>query len=146
MHKRFIFLTLSILWMALIYSMSAKTASASTEDSMFITDYIIKFFFSNPSEKLLSIAENIIRKIAHFTEYAVLSILITLTLKSFGLTFKKLALAVLISFLYAISDEVHQHFVPGRACRAFDVLIDTAGAFVGYTIIVCFQKIFKRNY
>ncbi len=145
MYKRFIFLTLSILWMVLIYSMSAKTASASTEDSMFITDYIIKFFFSNPSEELLSFAENIIRKIAHFTEYAVLSILLTLTLKSFGLTLKKSAFAVLISFLYAASDEIHQYFVPGRACRTFDVLIDTSGAFVGYIICVYFQKIFKRN-
>ena len=145
MYKRFIFLTLSILWMVLIYSMSAKTASASTEDSMFITDYIIKFFFSNPSDEFLSFAENIIRKIAHFTEYAVLSILLTLTLKSFGLTLKKSALAVLISFLYAISDEIHQYFVPGRAGRAFDVLIDTSGAFVGYIILVYFQKIFVRN-
>jgi len=145
MYKRFFYLSLSVLWMILIYSMSAKTASSSSDDSMFITEYIIRFFFSDPSAELLDFAETIIRKIAHFTEYAVLSILLTLTLKSFGLTLKKSLFAVAISFFYAISDEVHQCFVPGRACRIFDVFIDTLGAFGGYLICVLSAKIFKRK-
>lgn len=37
-------------------------------------------------------------------------------------------LSVLISFLYAVSDEYHQSFVPGRGPAFRDVLIDTIGA------------------
>ena len=37
-------------------------------------------------------------------------------------------ITVLICFLYSVSDEVHQYFVPGRACRLLDVVIDTAGS------------------
>ena len=145
MLKRFIYLTLSILWMLLIYSFSAATADASSEDSMFITDYIIKFFFSDPSEEIISIIETIIRKIAHFSEYAVLSVLLTLTLRSFGLNYKKAAFSVALSFLYALSDEVHQSFVPGRACRAFDVFIDTLGSLAGYYFTYVLYLIFKRK-
>jgi VanZ family protein len=36
--------------------------------------------------------------------------------------------------LYAVSDEVHQLFVPGRGAQVTDVLIDNAGAFVGIGI------------
>ena len=38
---------------------------------------------------------------------------------------------LLIGFLYAVSDEIHQYFVPGRAMQARDVLIDTAGVLLG---------------
>ena len=41
---------------------------------------------------------------------------------------------LLIGFLYAVSDEIHQHFVPGRAMQARDVLIDTAGVLLGIWI------------
>ena len=46
----------------------------------------------------------------------------------------KTAAALGFCFLYACTDELHQYFVPGRACRFKDVMIDTAGAFTG---IVC---------
>lgn len=41
---------------------------------------------------------------------------------------------LLIGFLYAVSDEIHQYFVPGRAMQARDVLIDTAGVLLGIWI------------
>ncbi len=40
-------------------------------------------------------------------------------------------LAALIAILYAISDEWHQKFVPGRNCSLIDVCIDTIGGFIG---------------
>ncbi len=41
---------------------------------------------------------------------------------------KIILITVLICFLYAVSDEIHQYFVPGRACRMLDVIIDTSGS------------------
>ncbi len=41
------------------------------------------------------------------------------------------AAAVCLAFLYAVSDEFHQSFVPGRTPSAWDVCIDTAGAIIG---------------
>ena len=42
---------------------------------------------------------------------------------------------------YAISDEVHQLFVPGRAGQVRDVLIDSAGSLLGIIIIMSFEKL-----
>jgi VanZ family protein len=36
-----------------------------------------------------------------------------------------------VAVLYAASDEIHQYFVPGRACRLYDVGFDAAGALIG---------------
>lgn len=52
---------------------------------------------------------------------------------------------LLIGFLYAVSDEVHQHFVPGRAMQARDVLIDSAGILLGIWIVYGVTRIKIRN-
>lgn len=83
MKKRIVFLSLTILWMVLIFWFSSKTATDSTTQSMFITEKIIRFFIDNPSYKLLDFAENFVRKGAHFAEYFVLGGLVFFTLKSF---------------------------------------------------------------
>ncbi|MBO5743146.1 MAG: VanZ family protein [Clostridia bacterium] len=49
---------------------------------------------------------------------------------------KAFFITILICFVYAVSDEIHQFFVPGRACRILDVLIDTLGS--SFFILVCF--------
>lgn len=52
--------------------------------------------------------------------------------------FKAFTLALGICILYAISDEFHQLFVPGRGGQIRDVLIDSTGAIVG--VAICFKK------
>ncbi len=83
MKKRIIFLILTILWMALIFWFSSKIASDSTVQSTSVTEWFISIFIDNPSPKLVDTAENIIRKIAHFTEYFILGGLVFGTVKSF---------------------------------------------------------------
>lgn len=53
-------------------------------------------------------------------------------------------ITVAICFLYAISDEIHQYFVPGRACRVFDVLIDTSGSAFFCLVYFVFSKITNK--
>jgi len=66
----------------------------------------------------------VLRKLAHLTEYAILGALLARALT-------RPALAVLLGSLYAVTDEIHQHFVPGRHAAWYDVLLDTAGVAVG---------------
>jgi VanZ family protein len=66
----------------------------------------------------------LLRKLAHTAEYAVLGALL---LRALGAPLPAFAAGV----VYAISDEVHQHFVPGRRGAPLDVLIDAVGVAVG---------------
>ena len=83
MKKRIIFLSLTILWMLLIFWFSSKTASDSTVQSTSVTEWFFKLFIDNPSQQFLDIGENVIRKLAHFTEYFILGGLVFGTVKSF---------------------------------------------------------------
>jgi VanZ family protein len=68
----------------------------------------------------------LLRKLAHFTEYAVLTVLWWRALRGLGVRFP-LAAAMAISLGYAVTDEFHQTFVDGRRGTPVDVLIDSAG-------------------
>ena len=131
--------------MIVIFSFSAKTASDSTVESMFITTRLIKLFINNPPQNLLDITETIVRKAAHFTEYAILGILMYNLFRSFNVSSKKSFFAVAVCFLYAVSDEIHQYFVPGRACRFLDMLIDTAGSAFGSAVSILTGKIYSKK-
>jgi VanZ family protein len=66
----------------------------------------------------------VLRKLAHATEYAVLGFLL---LRATG----REGVAALAGVAYAVTDEIHQHFVPGRHGAGYDVAIDAAGVLIG---------------
>ncbi|HKB19736.1 MAG TPA: VanZ family protein [Gaiellaceae bacterium] len=68
--------------------------------------------------------DTILRKGAHMTEYAILGLLLA---RAIGRELPAFAIGI----LYAITDEVHQHFVRGRHASPVDVLIDTVGLAIG---------------
>ena len=85
----------------------------------------------------------LLRKIAHFTEFACLGALLAWL---FGMLAKPIALAIPWGFFVACADETIQRFVPDRGPAFKDVLIDTWGVlaglgllFLGYTI--CKKKL-----
>lgn len=79
----------------------------------------------------------ILRKIAHATEFGVLTYLIYLSFIDFKLSAKKsLLLALILAFLYAASDEFHQSFVPGREMALLDFLVDATGASLSFYLIL----------
>ncbi|MGV8155183.1 MAG: VanZ family protein [Alkaliphilus sp.] len=77
----------------------------------------------------LSRLNHIVRKNAHFFAYLVLALLVMNAVRRTGGSDIKLTL--LICVLYAISDETHQIFVPGRSAQVSDILIDDVRAVVG---------------
>ncbi|MEX0849924.1 MAG: VanZ family protein [Gaiellaceae bacterium] len=78
----------------------------------------------------------LVRKIAHAVEFGVLG---ALFLRATG----RPGLAFVLGTLYAVSDEVHQSFVPGRTGSAVDVAIDTIGVLAG---IVVWQLVRARRF
>jgi len=116
------------LWMVLIFCFSQQPATTSSRLSTSITKSIIKTI-----EKATPIAaldlrhlNHIVRKNAHFFIYLVLGVLVLNAVRS-----TSIGVALLICVIYAISDEFHQLFIPGRGAQIKDVLIDSAGATVG---------------
>ena len=148
MIKRIIWTSITILWMVVIFSFSAKPAVQSTEMSTSVGKMICRIFvhdFSSWSEEkqeeLAAKIDHPVRKCAHASEYALLGALVLLTACTYvKMSPKTVAAAVVISILYAASDEFHQKFVPGRSCQFTDVLIDSAGVLAGVGfIIVCYK-------
>ncbi len=85
----------------------------------------------------------IVRKGAHFLEFAGLSVLVFNALyRTFG-KFRPFA-AFAITAAYGVTDEIHQIFVEGRACRFFDWLVDCSGA-AAALIFVCLIILISRN-
>ena len=125
-------------WMFLIFSLSAQPAEQSSQLSGGITDTVIETVEKVVPNITLNrdTLSHLIRKNAHFFAYFILGILITNALyQSTKIQSKRqITLAFIICVLYAISDEVHQLFVPGRSGEVRDVLIDSAGAGVGIFI------------
>lgn len=74
------------------------------------------------------------RIVAHFTEYALLAALWSWALAP-AAGRAALPAAAAISLLYAVGDEWHQSFVPGRDADPFDVLVDAAGIALALALI-----------
>lgn len=89
------------------------------------------------------IAGTILRKAAHVAEYALLGLLLRLLFRSSGKA--GAALPFLCGVAYAVTDEIHQVFVPGRLGTFTDVLIDALGVAVGVTILSMIDKL-RRNH
>jgi VanZ family protein len=70
----------------------------------------------------------VLRKLAHFSEYALLTALWWRALRTRFADRRALIAAVVIAIVYAATDELHQTLVEGRVGAVHDVLIDAAGA------------------
>ena len=88
----------------------------------------------------------VVRKGAHFTAYAILGGLCFADLRVLDKFKLKInfIIALVISALYAASDELHQYFVPGRSCEIRDVMIDSLGALTGITVVIIFSKLIEK--
>ncbi len=99
---------------------------------------LIFYFSSIPYLKTELEYDYLFRKIAHVSEYFILTFLLY---RAFKGSFKISRLSLFIypaslALFYAISDEIHQHFVLGRYCAAGDILIDSLGIVIFYILII----------
>nr|WP_330375346.1 VanZ family protein [Inediibacterium massiliense] len=135
---------LVIFWMAVIFNLSSQVSHESNKLSKEVTKVIVKTVekVAPKTDFNMSKLNHIVRKNAHFFAYLILGILVINALRSSG--YRKFGWALLICVVYAISDEVHQMFVPGRGPGIKDVCIDSAGATVGIGIALLLINILNR--
>ncbi|TCO68517.1 VanZ family protein [Marinisporobacter balticus] len=136
-----------ILWMFLIFNLSSQVADESDKLSKGITEIVIKTVEKVEPRVDFDISRfnHIVRKNAHFFAYLALGIFVMNAMRRSGrYGYKSVVLVLLICILYAISDEVHQLFVPGRGPGVKDVLIDSAGASVGTLVHLGMSRIKKK--
>lgn len=134
-----LFGVLAIALMVVIFLFSAEPASESADRSTGIAEVILSVIVPDfeeltpdRQEELRSVFDLVLRKTAHFCVYATLGVLLCLTslghAASCGIHVLR---SLLIGAAYAASDEWHQSLVPGRGPAVTDVLLDSAGVFVG---------------
>ena len=142
-----------VLWMAVIFWFSAQNGASSGSMSAGVTEALARLLTPGFDElSPLAQAETVeamhlfVRKAAHFSEYAVLGMLTVNALRTYRLNKAlRLILPVATCLVYAVSDEIHQYFIPDRACRAFDVFIDTVGGLTGTLILLGLMWLIKRR-
>lgn len=141
-NKNIISWVLVILWMGIIFYLSHQPANQSNELSTGISEKITEVVkkITNSSNMNTVNFNHIIRKLAHFTAYFILGVLVINALEQkYSLDGKLILGSIIICILYAISDEFHQAFIPGRGPAAFDVFIDSLGASTGILIYKMFH-------
>ena len=126
-----LFLILTLAIMCTIFCLSNEDRAESGQTSSFITTLAMKIFHSNyknePPEiqqELWDKTDFIVRKIAHFTIYSALGFCASLTVGKRRLFSLKSLGVIIFGFIYAMSDEFHQSFVPGRSCEFRDMMIE----------------------
>lgn len=89
-------------------------------------------------------AEAVIRKLAHFSEFALLSVSLCLCFTLFQIRFRHFAIYVMFfGLLTAVTDEFLQKFTPGRGSSVSDVLIDFSGVLCGMIFFICMAALIK---
>ena len=130
-------------WMILIYYFSQQTVDESIKLSSVPTmvfSELLELLFPNSAFEEEYI-HHIVRKLAHFTIYFILGILVSYLLNVGKRKGKKIIfIAVICCLLFAISDETLQLFIYGRGAQVTDVLIDISGASLGILFVYISRK------
>jgi VanZ family protein len=104
----------ALAWMAVIFLLSSQSGLRVTEDAA---------------------VDRPIRTAAHLASYALLAGLVLYALGGLGRpSLRNVVLAMAVTAIYAVSDELHQALVPDRTGRAADVLVDVIGASAGLLV------------
>lgn len=141
-RKNFMAWLFVFVWMGLIFYLSHQSASESSQLSGGVVAFVLHILHTIiPQSIEVSAFHTFIRKGAHFFAYFILGILIYRALWG---RWKNFFMALFIALLYAVSDEVHQLFIPGRSGEFRDVLIDSAGAATGILLYILLLRLLRR--
>ena len=114
-NKRYamVFWVLSVVCMGVIFYLSSRTADQSSRESGAVLAWLTRLLGDG------WLTDFLVRKSAHFLEYTGLCLLLSFACAAtWGRRYTAVSLP--LASLYAITDEVHQRFVPGRSCQAAD--------------------------
>lgn len=148
--------TLLLLLYILIFCFSGQDGESSGNISQYVSEKCVEIWNALTVNKWSDVMlhnmavyfEHPIRKLAHFSEYACMGILVFLLWVQWLKPGRKLyLLTTLWIFISAALDEFHQFFIPDRTSSFADVCLDTCGGIFG--MLVCLAVIksaeWKRN-
>lgn len=137
-YKKIVAWILFLFWVVLIFYFSSQTGSESSN----LSKNIIENIFHGISIDKIIFLISLLRKLAHFSEYFILSfLLVHLILQYKKIGAKEITLVMFFCFLYASSDEFHQSFVPHRGPSFLDVLLDYSGSLLFILFYNFFQTL-----
>ena len=148
---RIILILLLLSTFFIIFGFSSQDGENSGGLSRNITNKILqlsnkyKDMGQEEKEKIADRTERIIRKIAHFSIYTLVGLLLMGLLSTYKIKENwRIILSVLLGMIYAVSDEIHQSFIPGRTPQITDIYIDTLGVVLGVLLILLGIKIYEQ--
>ena len=125
-----------VVWLAFISFASSDNFNAGNTSR--IIGPLILWLFPNTKPETLAVVHFITRKIAHFTEYAILGFLAARAFRTSprpAISQRWFLICLTLIVVYALLDEYHQSFVPSRTASIFDSFIDTAGGLTALIFI-----------
>lgn len=148
MKRRILTLVPVLFVMALISFFSAQTQTESSQTSGHLEKIVMAVldrYFNGQirdQQALIDQVSHIVRKLAHFTEFAVLGFFLMLHLSDRK---KGWLWSGIVGICYAISDEIHQIFVPGRGPGVTDVFIDSLGVLAGTVVMLALLSLIEHR-
>ena len=125
-----------VAWLTFISVASSDSFSANNTSR--IIEPLILWLFPNTSPETLAAVHFITRKVAHFTEYAILAYLAARAFRTSprpAISERWFLICATLIVVYALLDEFHQSFVPSRTASIHDSLIDIAGGLTALLIL-----------
>lgn len=137
----------------IIFGFSSQDGEKSGGISKKITEFILEnsskynSLEQTKKEEVTKRTEKIIRKIAHFSIYTLVGFLLMALFSTYENIKRKyqIYISAIIGILYAISDEIHQSFTPGRGPKITDVFIDSLGVFFGMAVILLIIELINKE-
>lgn len=126
-----------VAWLCFIFF--ASTDSFSAGNTSRIIGPLVLWLFPHTTAETLATIQIFTRKLAHFTEYAILGFLAA---RAFRTSPRWFLIAAILIVVYALLDEYHQSFVPSRTASIYDSFIDMAG---GLTALLIVRKVRRKS-
>ena len=134
---------LSVLWIVVIFSFSFQSGDESGKLSGGIVAWVAGLFFPEDFAHI-ELVHFLVRKAAHFTEYFILGVLLSLTVRE--AKWKSVLLVPwIMGTCVACCDETIQLFSDGRAGQITDVMLDSSGVVTGCAMLALLFIVQKRG-
>lgn len=144
MKRKIIAYILLIIWLIIIFYLSHQSGLISGENSEGIIyntlEFIYNIFSINTSNinKVVELIHIPLREVMHIIEFLILGFFMINVLKNYNLK-SYVIISIMLCFIYATTDEVHQAFIPARTFQYLDIFMDligiTLGSLIGNKII-----------
>lgn len=141
--------------MGVIFYLSSQTSEVSSETSGSFIETVLRIFYPGfdslsvfRKEEIIDSLQFAARKAAHSSVYGILGVFSFLTFVSYRSIayYARIFISLAVCLMWAVSDEIHQLFVPGRSCEVRDVLIDFGGSLLAVVVLALFLRCIKFFY